>query len=89
MGNCLNFSRLADRLVVLEAAFGIDEVGGKYGVDEGALSESGLACIAIALSACSFTLILSAIGYWESGSRVDLCKSEVDAQDIPTQMTLN
>ena len=35
---------LADRLVGCQAAFGVDEVRGEDGVDEGALAETGLAC---------------------------------------------
>jgi hypothetical protein len=54
MGDGVDLGGLADGLVGCEAALAVDEVGGEDGVDEGALAESSLACIIIALSACSF-----------------------------------
>lgn len=44
MRNGLDLRRLADWLVRLEAALGIDQVRGKDGVDERRLAETGLAC---------------------------------------------
>jgi len=42
MRNCLNFRGLTHGLIGLTPALRVDEVGGKYGVNEGRLSQTGL-----------------------------------------------
>ena len=44
VGDGVDLSGAADGLVGGEAAFAVDEVRGKDGVDEGGLAETGLAC---------------------------------------------
>lgn len=44
MSDSLDLGGLPDRLGRRKAALGLDEVGGEDGVDQGGLSETGLAC---------------------------------------------
>jgi hypothetical protein len=73
VGDGVDFGGLADGLVGCEAAFAIDEVGGEDCVDEGALAESGLACIIIALSAHSFIWIYLYVTGARNCIKVTLC----------------